>query len=70
MELSNDKYDEVEVHDGPSNSELIEEYKIDLSFSSEKEVCSYYMKYDKQKDSRCIEEIIDRERMRRLNSLH
>ncbi|XP_042980174.1 protein FAR1-RELATED SEQUENCE 5-like [Carya illinoinensis] len=58
VHLTDDEYDEVLVDDGPDNYDGIEEPKEDdgveepivgMTFSSEEEVWSYYMRYAKQK---------------------
>ncbi|XP_042968128.1 protein FAR1-RELATED SEQUENCE 5-like [Carya illinoinensis] len=58
VELSDNEYDEVVVDDSPINDEGgeapevddgVEEPKVGMTFSSEEEVRSYYMKYAKQK---------------------
>ncbi|KAF5464428.1 hypothetical protein F2P56_014503 [Juglans regia] len=49
IELSDNKHDEVSVDNGQDNNETIEEPKIGMSFSTEEEVRSYYMKYAKHK---------------------
>ncbi|XP_042962573.1 protein FAR1-RELATED SEQUENCE 5-like [Carya illinoinensis] len=58
VELSDNEYDEVVLDDSPINDEGgeapevddgVEEPKVGMTFSSEEEVRSYYMKYAKQK---------------------
>ncbi|XP_042964815.1 protein FAR1-RELATED SEQUENCE 5-like [Carya illinoinensis] len=58
VELSDNEYDEVVVDNSPINDEGgevpevddgVEEPKVGMTFSSEEEVRSYYMKYAKQK---------------------
>ncbi|XP_042978527.1 protein FAR1-RELATED SEQUENCE 5-like [Carya illinoinensis] len=58
VQLTDDEYDEIVVDDGPNNNDGVEEPKADddveepnvgMTFSSEEEVRSYYMKYAKHK---------------------
>ncbi|KAG2663322.1 hypothetical protein I3760_16G023600 [Carya illinoinensis] len=58
VQLTDDEYDEIVVDDGPDNDDGVEEPKADddveepnvgMTFSSEEEVWSYYMKYAKHK---------------------
>ncbi|KAG6624393.1 hypothetical protein CIPAW_16G024000 [Carya illinoinensis] len=58
VQLTDDEYDEIVVDDGPDNDDGVEEPKADddveepnvgMTFSSEEEVRSYYMKYAKHK---------------------
>ncbi|XP_042983392.1 protein FAR1-RELATED SEQUENCE 2-like [Carya illinoinensis] len=58
VHLTDDEYDEVLIDDGPNNDDGTEEPKEDdgveepivgMTFSSEEEVRSYYMRYAKQK---------------------